>query len=150
MRILFANLLTVFFIVAIACNKDTHQEKSVLNYKEQEVLFEKLAREPLFHEFRKATIDLVNSFSKTMKAGGRVDSMKLKDNSEKDIVKKLTDAGVVNAEEIKDLSNKQVGLMKQLMEKYPEIRKVPIADWNSFFQSQYMPHKKDRIPAKQN
>jgi hypothetical protein len=150
MRIFFANLLAVFMIVASACNKDSHQEKSVLKYKEQEVLFAKLVKEPLFHEFRDATIDLTFAMYKTTKQGVKVDSMKLKDNSEKDFVKRLTNAGVVNAEELKNLSNKQVGLMKQLMEKYPEIRKVPIADWNRFFASQNNPQIKQRMSSKQN
>jgi len=137
MRIFFANLLMVFIIVASACNKDSHQEKSVLNYKEQEVLFAKLANEPLFHEFRRATTELTMALGKTAKQGRKVDTIKLKNNSEKDFVKKLTDAGIVNAEELRDLSNKQVGLMRQLMEKYPEIRKVPDANWPG-----YLPLKK--------
>jgi hypothetical protein len=150
MRILFANLLLVFFIVAIACNKDTHQEKAVLNYKEREVLFAKLASEPLFNDYRKATTELTMALGKTAKQGGKVDTVKLKDNNEKDFVKKLTNAGVVNAEELRDLSNRQVGLMKQLMAKYPEIRKVPISDWNAFFQSQSYSDMKKRMAPKQN
>lgn len=135
MRIV-VNLLAVFTIVAIACNKDSYQQKSVLNHKEQEVLFAKLVKDPLYWDLRKATTDLVFSYSKTMRAGVKVDSMKLKDTTEKDIVKRLKNAGTINAEEIRDLSNKQVGLMRQLMEKYPEIRKVPYSDWNTFNQSQ--------------
>lgn len=128
----------------------THQEKSVLNYKEQQVLFAKLAKDPLFIDYIDATWELTFSFSKTRRDGEKVDSIKMKDNSEKDFVKKLTNAGVVNAEQIKDLSNKQVGLMRQLMDKYPGIRKVPISDRNTFFQSQHAPRAKEKMSAKQN
>lgn len=148
-RILLISFLA-FVISICSCNKDSHPENTFLAEKTKQELFSKLAKDPVFIEFRNTTVDLTMALFKTTKDGGKIDTAKLNNSTETDLVKKLSNSGVTNPEQIKKLSNKQVSLMKQLLSKYPPISKIPMSDWSRFIESQNKALIKERMSANNN